>query len=84
MARAGFDPRAALRLWKILNEIEADVSETGEHGSVTDHIALLRTHPTGHKRLEVRSVFVPYCLSALSLTLRSDSGEFASECYQDF
>lgn len=68
MARAGFDPRAALRLWKILNEIEADVSETGEHGSVTDHIALLRTHPTGHKRLETLESLLPNAIKIFEET----------------
>ncbi|KAM0789467.1 hypothetical protein ACM66B_000287 [Microbotryomycetes sp. NB124-2] len=52
MARAGFDPRGAITLWEILNEVEADVSATGEHGTITDHIAFLRTHPTGERRIE--------------------------------
>ena len=51
MAKAGFDPRGAVTLWEILTEVEEDVSETGEHGTITDHIALLRTHPTGEQRL---------------------------------
>ena len=29
------------------------MSSHGQHGSITDHIALLRTHPTGEQRLEV-------------------------------
>ncbi|KAK4054242.1 glutamate--ammonia ligase [Microbotryomycetes sp. JL201] len=52
MARAGFDPRGAIALWEILNEVESDVSATGEHGTITDHIAFLRTHPTGERRIE--------------------------------
>lgn len=51
MAKAGFDPRGAVTLWEILTEAEEDVTETGEHGNITDHIALLRTHPTGEQRL---------------------------------
>lgn len=51
MAKAGFDPRGAVTLWEILTEVEEDVTATGEHGTITDHIALLRTHPTGEQRL---------------------------------
>lgn len=52
MARSGYNPTAALTLWEILIEIEKDVGERGEHGDIRDHIALLRTHPTGEQRLE--------------------------------
>lgn len=36
-------------------QVELDVTNHGEHGSITDHIALLRTHPTGEQRLAVRA-----------------------------
>lgn len=70
MARAGFDPRAALELWEILNEVEADVTTKGQHGGITDHIALLRTHPTGEQRLAVSGLVLgqqPYSGARLTM-----------------
>lgn len=54
MAKAGFDPRAALQLWEILNEVEADTQEALGPRERAEQIALLRTHPTGEERLVVR------------------------------
>ncbi|GAA6010355.1 hypothetical protein JCM11491_006283 [Sporobolomyces phaffii] len=57
MARAGYDPRAAVRLWEILTEAEDELARTGTHAEVGgrttiwDHVALVRTHPTGRERL---------------------------------
>lgn len=91
MARAGFDPRAALQLWEILNEVglpslishrsrrsltlhsffraahkvELDVQESGD---ITEHIALLRTHPTGESRLVVRSFSLALAIPCFGLT----------------
>lgn len=31
----------------------------GEHGSITDHIALLRTHPSGERRLQILEERLP-------------------------
>ncbi|ORY89811.1 peptidase family M48-domain-containing protein [Leucosporidium creatinivorum] len=62
MAKAGFDPRGAVTLWEILTEVENDVTTTGEHGTITDHIALLRTHPTGEQRLEDLKRHLPQAL----------------------
>jgi hypothetical protein len=45
-------------------QVEADVSSHGQHGSITDHIALLRTHPTGEQRLDV-SVLDPQTTFAI-------------------
>lgn len=83
MAKAGYDPRAAIRLWEILNEAEEDIEENGSHqiessrkpekppggGEVEvkekdttmiwDHVALLRTHPTGQERLEALKKRLP-------------------------
>ncbi|GAA5929285.1 M48 family metallopeptidase [Sporobolomyces koalae] len=72
MAKAGYDPRAAIRLWEILNEAEEDVEATGSHAiepkagnerssktMIWDHIALLRTHPTGHERLAALKEHLP-------------------------
>ncbi|GAA5898386.1 M48 family metallopeptidase [Sporobolomyces salmoneus] len=60
MAKAGYDPRAAIRLWEILNEAEEDIEHSGSHAidskeggkMIWEHVALLRTHPTGKERLE--------------------------------
>lgn len=38
---------------RFVQQVEEDVTNTGEHGTITDHIALLRTHPTGEQRLAV-------------------------------
>ncbi|KAI5474406.1 hypothetical protein MNV49_003374 [Pseudohyphozyma bogoriensis] len=70
MARAGYDPRGALRLWKILNEVEEDVTENGEHGSIVDHIALLRTHPTGQQRLETLESLLPAAIKIYDETIQ--------------
>ncbi|GAA5872980.1 hypothetical protein JCM16303_006900 [Sporobolomyces ruberrimus] len=83
MAKAGYDPRAAIRLWEILNEAEEDIEENGSRqiessrkpekppggGEVEvkekdttmiwDHVALLRTHPTGQERLEALKKRLP-------------------------
>ncbi|GAA6060614.1 hypothetical protein JCM10212_004593 [Sporobolomyces blumeae] len=106
MARAGYDPRAAITLWEILNEAEHDVEETGSHsvstrspavtgsGSINDapgggggggggeggedkkvmiwdHVALLRTHPTGEERLEKLRERLPAALKAWEDAKRS-------------
>ncbi|GAA5947637.1 hypothetical protein JCM3765_001012 [Sporobolomyces pararoseus] len=73
MAKAGYDPRAAIRLWEILNEAEEDIETEGSYAIdsaknnrpveggtegegegkiIWDHVAMLRTHPTGKERLE--------------------------------
>lgn len=54
MARAGYDPRAALELWEIMAEVEEEVeANAGNPHSVIDHIELLRTHPPSEQRLRV-------------------------------
>ncbi|KAK4702164.1 hypothetical protein P7C70_g4064, partial [Phenoliferia sp. Uapishka_3] len=69
MAKAGFDPRGALALWEILNEVEQDVQEIGEHGTITSRIALLRTHPTGEKRLQTLQQLLPNALEIYEETI---------------
>jgi predicted Zn-dependent protease len=71
MAKAGYDPRAAIRLWEILNEAEEDVEKEGRHEvekkengkgeemMIWDHVALLRTHPTGKERLQALEKRLP-------------------------
>ncbi|KAK4054637.1 glutamate--ammonia ligase [Microbotryomycetes sp. JL221] len=70
MARAGFDPRGAITLWEILNEVESDISTTGEHGTITDHIDFLRTHPTGQQRLEDLNKSMPKALKLYESSLK--------------
>lgn len=53
MANAGYDPRAALALWGLLNEVEAEQAEKGEV-AWSDRIPWTRTHPTGADRQKVR------------------------------
>jgi len=71
MAKAGYDPRAAIRLWEILNEAEKDIDQKGSYDMsrvgeeekkermIWDHVALLRTHPTGEERLEALKKRLP-------------------------
>lgn len=49
MARAGYDPRAALALWGLLNEVENEQKERGEV-NWSDKVPWTRTHPTGQNR----------------------------------
>lgn len=54
MARAGFDPRAALTLWDILVQLEREAVES-PRGAWTEQLRslpLLQTHPTGEERLK--------------------------------
>ncbi|KAM0747989.1 hypothetical protein T439DRAFT_292519, partial [Meredithblackwellia eburnea MCA 4105] len=53
MAKAGFDPQGAVRLWEVLNELEQEHLDSGA-GGLEGKIGILRTHPTGEQRLEVR------------------------------
>lgn len=62
-------------------QAEEDVSTTGEHftphqhGLITSHVALLRTHPTGEQRLAVRLSHVPAPLRVhLSVNVLADLG----------
>lgn len=49
MARGGYDPRAALALWGLLNEIEDEQKANGEV-NWADQVPWTRTHPTGSDR----------------------------------
>ncbi|KAG0148665.1 hypothetical protein CROQUDRAFT_41008 [Cronartium quercuum f. sp. fusiforme G11] len=49
MARAGYDPRAALALWGLLNELEEEQENRGEV-AWADKIPWTRTHPSGKNR----------------------------------
>lgn len=54
MARAGYDPRAALDLWEILTDLEAEIREQGgDNGSIADRLPFLRTHPSSGQRIKV-------------------------------
>ncbi|SCV69867.1 BQ2448_1261 [Microbotryum intermedium] len=79
MARAGFDPRASITLWEILNEVEQDVQERGEHGKIVDHIALLRTHPSGEQRLDNLKKHLPAAIELYEHTLREKEGQLAAQ-----
>ncbi|SCZ89675.1 BZ3500_MvSof-1268-A1-R1_Chr9g10547 [Microbotryum saponariae] len=79
MARAGFDPRASITLWEILNEVEQDVQERGEHGKIVDHIALLRTHPSSEQRLDNLKKHLPAAIQLYEHTLREKEGQLAAE-----
>ena len=50
MAAAGYDPRAALDLWEMMQAVEADAAQAGHPVSVEEKFALLRTHPTSEAR----------------------------------
>lgn len=52
MAMAGYDPRAALDLWELMECVEEDARNTGQSISVENRFALLRTHPTSEARQE--------------------------------
>lgn len=49
MAKAGYDPRAAMDLWDIMGQLEADMKKSQ---SLDERVPFLRTHPTNHQRLE--------------------------------
>ncbi|KDE07598.1 hypothetical protein MVLG_02064 [Microbotryum lychnidis-dioicae p1A1 Lamole] len=70
MARAGFNTHASITLWEILNEVEQDVQERGEHGKIVDDIALLRTHPSGEQRLDNLKKYLPAAIKLYEHTLR--------------
>ncbi|GAA5836557.1 hypothetical protein JCM3766R1_001632 [Sporobolomyces carnicolor] len=82
MARAGYDPRAAIRLWEILNEAEREVErdEAGAGGAgggesmwwdEWDAHAWLRTHPTGEERLERLRERLPNAVKLYDEAVRS-------------
>ena len=50
MAAAGYDPRAALDLWEMMQAVEADAAQSGQPVSAENKYALLRTHPTSEAR----------------------------------
>ncbi|GAA5896946.1 hypothetical protein JCM5296_002665 [Sporobolomyces johnsonii] len=86
MAKAGFEPGAAIRLWEILNEAEIDVEQTGQHrihegdgeatvATVWDHVALLRTHPTGQERIEKLKKHLPKAMEIYREAKRSGTVE---------
>ncbi|GAA5938598.1 hypothetical protein JCM1841_003044 [Sporobolomyces salmonicolor] len=85
MAKAGFEPGAAIRLWEILNEAEIDVEQTGQHRiherdgepttTVWDHVALLRTHPTGQERIEKLKRHLPKAMEIYREAKRSGTVE---------
>ena len=50
MAAAGYDPRAAVDLWEMMQAVEADAAQAGQSVSLENRIALLRTHPTSKTR----------------------------------
>jgi predicted Zn-dependent protease len=52
MAAAGYNPRASLDLWAVLNEIGL---EGAQNASLLQKTPFLRTHPTGEQRLKVSS-----------------------------
>jgi hypothetical protein len=52
MAAAGYDPRASLDLWFLLNEIGL---EGAQNGPLLQKAPFLRTHPTGDQRFKVGS-----------------------------
>lgn len=68
MARAGYNPRAALALWGLLNEIEQDQHDRGEV-AWADKIPWTRTHPTGKDREQVHNVYLSTFLKVVSFTL---------------
>lgn len=74
MAKAGFDPRAALQLWEILNEVEADTQEALGPRERAEQIALLRTHPTGEDRLKAIEALLP---SAMKIWKKAKSDALA-------
>ncbi|GAA5959394.1 hypothetical protein JCM21900_006844 [Sporobolomyces salmonicolor] len=85
MAKAGFEPGGAIRLWEILNEAEIDVEQTGQHRiherdgepttTVWDHVALLRTHPTGQERIEKLKKHLPKAMEIYREAKRSGTVE---------
>ncbi|SGY13637.1 BQ5605_C010g05924 [Microbotryum silenes-dioicae] len=79
MARAGFNTHASITLWEILNEVEQDVQERGEHGKIIDDIALLRTHPSGEQRLDNLKKHLPAAIKLYEHTLREKEGQLAAE-----
>ncbi len=50
MAAAGYDPRAALDLWEMMQAVETDAARTSQPVSVENKFAMLRTHPTSEAR----------------------------------
>ena len=50
MAAAGYDPRAALDLWEMMQAVEADSAQAGHPVGMENKFALLRTHPTSEAR----------------------------------
>ena len=82
MARAGYNPEAAIELWTLLNDIESEVNgeKKPEHGLCLDNVPWLRTHPSGEQRLKVR-------LFVMSLHTQADTYAgyhcFATESQSD-
>jgi predicted Zn-dependent protease len=48
MARAGYDPNAAIELWRRLSKLE---QETKDEKDFLSNFPLMRTHPCGEERL---------------------------------
>ena len=59
MAAAGYDPRAAVDLWEMMQAVEADAAQAGQSISIENRFALLRTHPTSEVRQKALEADMP-------------------------
>jgi predicted Zn-dependent protease len=52
-----YDPRAAYALWELMDAVEHDAVASGQRKatSFVDNLELMRTHPLGIERQQVRS-----------------------------
>ena len=56
MAKAGYDPRAAVRVWKRADEIQ------GEPGMFAGFLSVFSSHPTNRKRREALEALLPQAM----------------------
>jgi len=84
MATAGYDPRAAVDLWEMMQALEADAAQSGQSVKVENSLALLRTHPKSEARqralegdmpgaMKLWREYLPKRQQATSLTKREET-----------
>ncbi|CAH7682168.1 putative metalloendopeptidase M48, Ste24p [Phakopsora pachyrhizi] len=69
MAKAGYDPREALSLWGLLNEVEQEQLDRGTL-AWSDKIPWTRTHPTGKDREKAIIKGLPKAMAGYQKTIK--------------